>query len=332
VTEPGASIPEDDFFTAVSEQIIGWPRFTPEEVAGTAGIDYEETERLWSELGFPPVAPTEVFFTDADVEVLRTLRELRSTGLVAPETTITMARILGQTLSRVATAQAQTMAEVAGEGPGTPEEEADLAGYLDTVLASFDRFLGYVWRRHLVAALRRQRDSRPTEVVGFADIVGYTRLTAGEAIDTLPGLVARFQEIASQHLTEAGGRVLKVIGDAVMFVAPDPLSAAGAAVAVSSTTAEDPGFPDVRIGIAMGPVVEVEGDIYGETVNRASRLVELAHPGTVVVDDAMGNALLDSDLRVRPMKPRRLKGLGMVPTWVVRPPRTRRPVGATGPG
>ena len=139
--------------------------------------------------------------------------------------------------------------------------------------------------------------------------------------ESLPELVARFHEVANHHVALAGGRVLKVIGDAVMFVAPDPESAARAAIGISEAAHDDDTLPEVRIGMASGPVVEVEGDIYGETVNRASRLVELANPGSVVVDDEVGSALYDGEYRVRPMRPRKLKGLGVVPTWVVRPPR-----------
>jgi adenylate cyclase len=244
------------------------------------------------------------------------LRELQATGLVSPETTIAMTRVLGQALARVAMAQAQNIADVVRDGTdGEEEGEA-----LDGILAMFEGFISYIWRRHLDAALRRQFDDRPTEVVGFADIVGYTRLTAAMDPEALPDLVSRFQALANQHVTASGGRVLKVIGDAVMFVAPDPPSGAGAALGISQGAHDDPTLTEVRVGMATGPVVEIEGDLYGDTVNRASRLAELARPGTIVVDDETGTALLDGDVRVRPMQPRKLKGLGLVRSWVVRPP------------
>jgi adenylate cyclase len=72
--------------------------------------------------------------------------------------------------------------------------------------------------------------------------------------------------------------------------------------------------------MAMGPVAVIEGDLFGDTVNRANRLTEVANPGTVIVDDDLGRALDDrGDLVVRPLRPRKLKGLGYVRAWVLRP-------------
>ena len=72
------------FLRRMGERIVGESRFTAPEVAAPAGMTVEEAERLWTELGFPPLEPTERFFTAADVEVLATLRELQATGLVSP--------------------------------------------------------------------------------------------------------------------------------------------------------------------------------------------------------------------------------------------------------
>ena len=318
----GVAMVDESLRRAVHDHIVGTPEYTAEEIESASGVPLEEAERLWTELGFPRIAPTERFFTAADVAVLTTLRQLQSTGLATPEVAIAMTRVLGQTMARVAMAQAQNIALVIDDEEAASLEPHEITAALDGILPMFDTFISYVWRRHLAAALGRRFDDRPTEVVGFADIVGYTRRTADMEPGSLHELVARFQEIANQRVTTAGGRVLKVIGDAVMFVVPDAPRAARAAIGISEAAHDDDALPEVRIGLATGPVVEIEGDFYGETVNRASRLVELALPGTVVVDDDTGTALFDDDLRVRPMRPRKLKGLGMVPMWVVRPPRT----------
>jgi adenylate cyclase len=271
------------------------------------------------------VDPAERHFTESDLAVLRTLHATQSSGLVDAQTALGGARVLGQALSRVAMAQAQAqaqnMAAYAGEIPDDPAAQEAVGDLLQATLDRLDAFLLYVWRRHLAAAIVRQSDARPAEVVGFADMVGYTRLTTRRGEDELAELVAGFQAVANAHLTAAGGRVLKVIGDAVMFVVPEPEPAACAAVGISRAAHRSETMPEVRVGLALGPVVEVEGDLYGETVNRASRLVELALPGTVVVDDLTANALFESELRIRPMRPRKLKGLGFVSSWVVRAPK-----------
>ena len=106
---------DEGFARAMAERIVGLARFTAEEVAQRSGMPVDETDRLWTELGFPPVNESERFFTEADVEVLATLRELQATGLASPEVTIGMTRVLGQAMARVAMAQAQNIAAVAGE-------------------------------------------------------------------------------------------------------------------------------------------------------------------------------------------------------------------------
>lgn len=207
---------------------------------------------------------------------------------------------------------------------GAPVASADdlVDTVADVLVPTIDRFMAWTWRRHLVAALARHLRERTTEVVGFADLVGFTRLSTRLGPDELPDVVGRFQELATHHLVTHGGRVVKTIGDAVLFVFPDGPAAAVGALGLVGACAEDRGLPPVRVGLACGPVVELEGDVYGDTVNRASRLVELARSGSVLADDDTAVQCLDrDDLHVRPLRPRRLKGLGLVKVWTLRPQR-----------
>jgi adenylate cyclase len=291
------------------------------EVAEKSGIPIEEAEQLWVELGFPPADRHDRRFTEADAEVLATLRLLRQSRLVPFDEIAGMTRV--QALSRVAGAQVQlttTNAELpsSSAAPDGAEAEAFRAAVTLSVAVN-ERFIGYAWRRHLVAALRRAFDPRTDEIVGFADLVGYTKLTSRLEESELPALLANFQQKASVPITTEGGQVVKLIGDAVMFVAPNPLSAARAALAVRDALEEDDDAPAVRVGLAMGPLVRFEGDVYGDTVNRASRLAEMARPDTILADDALGTALIDeSEITVRPLRPRRLRGIGLVRSWSVR--------------
>jgi adenylate cyclase len=162
------------------------------------------------------------------------------------------------------------------------------------------------------------------EIVGFADLVGYSSLTSRMNPDDLPDLISRFEQLAYKNVSQAGGRVIKLIGDAVMMTVPNPGAAATAALGLRASIRDDPTLPPVRIGMAWGPVVAIEGDLFGETVNRASRLSDIGHPGTVLIDDALGHALDGKeDVMVRPLRPRKLKGLGYVRAWVLRPVDTR---------
>ncbi|MFZ0666648.1 MAG: adenylate/guanylate cyclase domain-containing protein [Acidimicrobiales bacterium] len=315
----------------ISDLIIGEPKYTSVDVAAATGMTEDDAERLWIELGFTPVDSTRRQFTDADIQVLKTLRELQASGLVGEEVIISMTRVLGQALSRVAYAQAENI-DVHPSPDGSSGQvviDDDSLSTITEVLFNghFDQFLSYAWRRHLAEAVRQRLDNHEQDgVVGFADLVGYSTLTTQIDPVELPNLISNFEQVAYQHVSQAGGRVLKLIGDAVMFTAPDPVSGAEAALGLRTSRMDDSQLPKVRVGLAMGALVGIEGDLFGDTVNRASRLTGLAHPGTVLVDDTLGRALDGrDDLVVRPLRPRKLKGLGYVRTWVLRPVDTNEP-------
>lgn len=311
----------------VEEMILGPALYTGEELAGATGMALADAERLWAELGFPPVAPDVRHFTEADAEVLHNVAEFRQWDVIDFEDIAGMTRVLGQALSRAAGAETrlimagtEALGDTAEAGAAAEVDEDEL---LETAVnlgvEVSERFLSYVWRRHLAAALRRALDPRPTEVVGFADLVGYTRLSARMEPSELPELLGRFQQLATVQVGAQGGQVVKLIGDAIMFVAPDPPSGALAALGLRDAMHDDRESPRVRVGLAMGPLVHLEGDVYGETVNRASRVSELARPDTVLVDEDMAAALAGRpDLTVRPTRPHRLKGIGVTRLWALR--------------
>src|SRR5262249_2169573 len=136
----------------------------------------------------------------------------------------------------------------------------------------------------------------------------------------LTAMVDRFEALAYEHIPERGGRVVKTIGDEVMFAVDDGSFAADIAVALVEAHARRTDLPDVRVGLAHGPTLAWEGDLYGPTVNLASRLVAFARPATVLVSDALGQDLREAPgLTLRHLRPVRLQGIGRVRSWVVRP-------------
>jgi hypothetical protein len=120
----------------------------------------------------------------------------------------------------------------------------------------------------------------------FADVSGSTKLyemvgdkAAHEAIDLC---VKLFSALTEQH----GGRVVKTIGDEVMAIFPRPGEAARAAVDIQLGMSEmapvDKVRLGVRVGMHFGPVVERDGDVFGDTVNLAARLSEVASKGQII--------------------------------------------------
>jgi adenylate cyclase len=164
-----------------------------------------------------------------------------------------------------------------------------------------------------------------TVVVGFADLVGFTAISQQLNEHELAAMVDRFEALAYEHIPERGGRVVKMIGDEVMFSVESAAAAAEMALALVEAFASDPALPDVRAGLALGPTLSWEGDLFGNTVNLASRLVNLARPGTVLISDELGYELEAQGIfELRHLRPLSLKGIGRVRAWVLR----RRPVRA----
>jgi adenylate cyclase len=295
-------------------------------VASTAGLPYEITVHLWTALGFPAPATNEDTFTDFDLEALSTLRRLIDQGLADADTAILFARVLGSSMARIAEA------EVGLETDGRPGA-LDRVQFADALLSSSDNLfdhvadlLVYVWRRHLQAAVRRSLAAERLSAsgivvplaVGFADLVGYTALSQQISDEALAHLVTRFEETAHNTVTGGGGRVVKMIGDEVMFVVEDLAEAARIALTLADVFADDDVLSDVRVGLASGPVLIQEGDYFGRVVNLASRLVNVAYPGTVVVSEEVHDALADDpDLAWRSLRTRHLKGIGGVPIWAL---------------
>jgi adenylate cyclase len=212
----------------------------------------------------------------------------------------------------------------------TEEDEglagADFAESAATLMPALPQIMDFVWRRHLQVAARRRilREGDPAhvrdrEVVGFADLVGFTALSQQISSQELAQIVSRFEAIAYDTVGSLDGRVVKMIGDEVMFVVDDDRRAIEIGLTLAELYEADPSLSVVRVGLAAGPVLEREADIYGPVVNLAARIVGIAFPGSVVVDDTIHTVLADDPTLVwRSLRTRRLKDIGRVPLWTVR--------------
>ena len=316
-----------DPWGALAERLLGPAEFTPDDVARQAGVDPAQARRLWQSLGFPPVADDVRVFTRADVEVLGAVRELIDMFGTDPETVLQLTRVLGQSLARIADAQlTATAARIeelrGGQGFDATAIDAVIAR-VEAVAPRLEKALGYVWRRHLLALLLRVA-TRPdatdrAATVGFADLVGFTTLSRAVEPKALAAVVDRFESIAYEQIPARGGRIVKLIGDEVMFEAEVAVDGAEIGLALAESYANDPEVPNIRVGLAHGPVLPWEGDLFGPTVNLASRLVNFARPGTVLVSEELGRELrAHPRFTLRHLRPLPLKGFGPMRAWVLR--------------
>ena len=311
-------------------------------------MSLRSARKFWHALGFPNVEDEDTVFTEADLIALQSVAGLVRDGVFDEPTALAMTRAFARTTDRLAVWQTQLMAEAMGELSLTTEttEAAEAGDDPDTTRAvpdpatawaaavkladiadDLEPLLIYAWRRHLSAAISRMvSDSEPTQdhsgvvrCVGFADLVSFTRLVRRLSERELARVVQRFEALASDVVTAHGGRVIKTVGDEVLFVAMGAAPAAAIALDLVQAMAEDDVLPDLRVGMASGHVVSRLGDVFGTTVNRASRLTAVARPRTVLVDDALAASLANiSGFEMSPLRRRTMRGIGPVTPWSLR--------------
>jgi adenylate cyclase len=320
------------------ELMPGQPRYTFEEVCRRASFDIETARRLWRALGFPDPPPDARLFRDDDVEAVITLRRQIETT-IAPlgeegEDLVQVVRAFGGALARIAEVESDLLVAAVQERreSGTTEDAiaAEVMDALDWPRLS--RLIDYGLRLQLRAAIRRKLTASDPQAtgaaelaVGFVDLVGYTALSQELEPEDLGALVSRFEELAYDTVAEHEGRVVKTIGDEVMFVAADPASAARIALRLTESSAVDELLPDARAGMAYGSVLAQEGDYYGPVVNLASRLVDRARPGSVLASGEFRDALGDGPaFEWQRLRARRIRDIGRVEIWLLR--RAEEPV------
>lgn len=255
-------------------------------------------------------------FTPEEVQVLAfyaAAAELFGGGAV-----LQVLRVAGSAAMRVAEAETAVL-RINFEVPyldagGTDTDVVDGYERLSRMLLpEMDQLFAHLHRLHLSRAARRawaidegNAATLATVAVGFADLAGFTALAGRLSPTELAGVVEAFDQQAGEVVLANGGQVVKLIGDEVMFVADDPADG----LLIATTLAHDlPGaddLPGVRVGLAAGQVLNRDGDYCGSVVNLAARLVALAAPGEVLVDEGLA-AVAGSD-RADALAPVEVKG------------------------
>jgi adenylate cyclase len=309
----------------------GRGRYTLAEVAERSGLDADFFARLWRALGFAVPQPDEATFTDEDVEAAANVRSFRDAGL-PDEGVLEIARLLGQSMARLAAATGRIFAETFLR-PGDTERSvalryAEETRQLEPLLA---QALTHTLRAHERANLRQAvvgsaelRTGRlPGSVemaVGFADLAGFTKLGEAVAADELGELAERFAAMALE-VAEAPVRLVKTIGDAALLVSPevDPLIEAALRLLEFAQEAGE-SFPLVHAGLDAGPVLPRAGDYYGSPVNLASRITDFARADSVVCSASVRESVA-REYRWSSIGRRRLRGVREpVPLFRVRRP------------
>lgn len=296
------------------------PTMTARQVAERAGVDLDTAKRTWRALGFPDADDDEVAFDERDLDSLRSLAALVSLGFPL-EDLITMARTYGQAMSRIADAETRLFHQ-----RFLAESESFDEGALDSIVPQLLDLVGVtienIHRRHLSSALRQLTQAEPAEggpllAVGFADLVDFSTISGDLPGGELGSLVGHFEELAIEVCTGTGVRLVKTIGDAVMFVSADAGAALSAAMEIVATAADDEVLPPARAGLDIGDALPLGGDYFGRPVNAAARITAYALPSTVVVSEGLLEHV-EREMDISRIGRRKLKGVGEVSLFKVK--------------
>ncbi|MEW2165430.1 adenylate/guanylate cyclase domain-containing protein [Streptomyces sp. NPDC007084] len=350
---------EDPLALRLEGLILGAERrYTPFQAARSAGVSMELASRFWRAMGFADIGQAKAL-TEADVLALRRLAGLVEAGLLSEAMAVQVARSTGQTTARLAEWQIDSFLEGLTEPPEPGMTRTEVTyPLIELLLPELEEFLVYVWRRQLAAATGRVVQAGDDEemvdrrlAVGFADLVGFTRLTRRMEEEELGELVEAFETTAADLVAAHGGRLIKTLGDEVLYSADDAGIAAEIALRLIETMANDETMPELRVGIAFGTVTTRMGDVFGTTVNLASRLTSIAPRDAVLVDGAFAEELTRTGdapaseaeaaeaaaaaekegeeppsyrFALQPMWQRPVRGLGVIEPWLL----ARRDTGA----
>jgi adenylate cyclase len=302
--------------------------YTREQAVELAEADPELAGRVWRALGFPALGDDSIIFAESDVEALRITNSLLKEGLLDEEGVVRFARAMGQTMARLADWQTSILSTLLFQN-GDDAATSPLMNQVKELLPDVERLLLHIWRRQLAASTARTlavmsngQDTVPNYyplIVGFADLVSFTTLSRELDEVELAGVVEGFEATAADIVASGGGRVVKTLGDEVLYVADSPLQAADIALRLASGVKTHVEVPDVRVGVAYGPVLTLHGDVFGTTVNRSSRLTSFARPGTVLIDEALAESLTEEEgLQVVKVRARHAHGLGLIQPYALR--------------
>ena len=315
------------------------PHLTNADVAAAAGVTESEARRFWRALGLPD-AGDEAAFSEDDLAALTDLKAAAERAGLDLGTAVQLARTVGQNVARmsewqVAAIASRSAAQAPGRAPDTvavtpltsEQRSSDVMGVSTAVTDALQEVLLHAWRRHFAAALTRLDptigggdavEQVVSVTVGFADLVAFSALSNDLDPERLGGLVEILDSRCADVVPAQDGRMIKTLGDSVLFVSGDADRAMDIASGLIEVIGQDPRLPDVALGLATGPVVTRLGDVFGPPVNLAARLTALARRNRVLADEATVAQLSQERYDVRRLTARPVRGFGMLEPVAVR--------------
>jgi len=306
--------------------------FTIAALAQYAGVSVETARVFWRTLGFPQPGDDEQLFTADDVAALRQAAAWVEEGQLDQRGAISLGRSIAHTSERLVLWQVEAIVDDVARRLSVDDTAARMMALqrIGDFRGALEKQLTYAWRRHLDALLERTAaevaEARSSAVnpralplvraIGFADLTSSTEYLVQLSAAELASFVQRFESIARDVISTAGARVVKTIGDAVLFVADTPEIGAEVALNLSKSIETAGDVPPVRIGMVWGRLLSRFGDVFGPPVNLAARLTDIAEPGTILVDQPTADELIKvrqntgKDFVLETLPERGIRGIG----------------------
>jgi adenylate cyclase len=297
-----AAVGEDRLALLAVERVLGGTQ-TARELEERTGLPAAQMLRIRRVLGLPEASLDDRVFGDEEARAAESTRLFLEAGL-GEDAIAEITRVLGEGMARLAATTVTTFLSAFLEPGDTEDEVAErFAKTAERLVPAIDPVLCAAYKQHLAESVRRgilSRAERETGEIGgaqeitvcFADLVGFTRLGAEIETQELGSLAGKLAELASE-VTDSPVRLIKTIGDAAMFVSPEPAPMVAVALALLEA-AQEAELPALRAGIACGPASQRAGDFYGHAVNLASRVTGVARPGSVLCTHEIHDAAPDS--------------------------------------
>ncbi|MHB8467508.1 MAG: adenylate/guanylate cyclase domain-containing protein [Acidimicrobiales bacterium] len=276
--------------------VRGGAALTLSQAAARSGLSEEGVRRIVRAAGFAEPPADQAVFTEGFASLAALLGA--ATGLFGEPAVYQLVRVFGASMARVAHAIVSAFLvniEPAARlqdpvGLAVARANVDTATLLPMLAPALDVLL----RQHLLAAQRTVIDPDvpgPTDfvgyetqplIVGFVDLVGSTELAERISMAELGAVLTTFENLATDMVTAAGGRVVKLIGDEILFTASDAASTCAVALDLAEAFRDHAVVPPIRAGLAGGKVMLRDGDVFGPVVNLAARAVKAAAASEVV--------------------------------------------------
>lgn len=296
-------------------------------IPAALGVSAELAARARRAVGLPEPAPGDLARED-DIELLEmvaralraglgeeaVLRSLRTFGLAVRRIVETMRELFRTEVEAKLLAEGAPHGEMLRRAAAVRLELQQLG--CRSVLLLQRRFLEEAAFANVAARIEEALAAQgglPTSggrsvAVAFIDLAGFTSLTEQVGDVVAAEQAARLEELAQEAATERSGRLIKSLGDGVMLTFAAAEDAVACGLALIERAARE-GLPPARAGVAAGPVVPRDGDLFGRTVNLTARLAAHARPGELLTTPEVAAAAGRMGVAFRELGAVRLKGL-----------------------